>query len=248
MVALSWQVSLLLQLGWVCWDLHCLQQLLNPILSSNCLQRKSSEDVEVMWEARSRPGCEGPQRKCTGYLSTTSCKMKLTGDQREDVKEVNGIVEDRKQSDTQLTWNVRWVAHLLSVAADHCQLWTIFLRVLVHLDTDFFSSINFELRITRYGIVHETIMNLFKISLDASLCQNMENMVMCLFSSLPKSVTMKYLLLNDLILSWEKIECPWKDASGGFTFFQEMSKSAIDNSLIPTKKAFWALRFWNCFA
>ena len=29
----------------------------------------------------------------------------------------------------------------------------IFLRVRVHLDTDFFSSINFELRVTKYGIL-----------------------------------------------------------------------------------------------
>ena len=45
----------------------------------------------------------------------------------------------------------------------------IFLRVLVHLDTDFFSSINFELRFTKYGIFQETIVNPFKIPLDASL-------------------------------------------------------------------------------
>ena len=34
----------------------------------------------------------------------------------------------------------------------------------------------------------------------------------------------------------------------GFTFFPEMSTSAMDNSLIPMKKAFWALHFWNCIA
>ena len=33
----------------------------------------------LLWEARSRPGRQGPQRKCAGYLSTTSWKMKLTG-------------------------------------------------------------------------------------------------------------------------------------------------------------------------
>ena len=34
----------------------------------------------------------------------------------------------------------------------------------------------------------------------------------------------------------------------GFTLFQEMSTSAIDNALIPIKKACCALHFWNCFA
>ena len=37
----------------------------------------------------------------------------------------------------------------------------IFLRVLVHLDTDLFSSIIFELRFTKYGIFQETIVNPF---------------------------------------------------------------------------------------
>ena len=32
-----------------------------------------------VWEARSRPGCQGPQRKYAGYLSTTSWKLKLSG-------------------------------------------------------------------------------------------------------------------------------------------------------------------------
>ena len=52
MVAHAKQVSLFLQLDF--WflvefvgSLHYLQQLLNPILSSNCLWRKSSEEVEV---------------------------------------------------------------------------------------------------------------------------------------------------------------------------------------------------------
>ena len=32
-----------------------------------------------LWEARSRPGCPGPQRKCAGYLSSTSWKLKVSG-------------------------------------------------------------------------------------------------------------------------------------------------------------------------
>ena len=37
----------------------------------------------------------------------------------------------------------------------------IFLRVLVHMDTDFFSSIMFELRFTKFRIIQETIVNPF---------------------------------------------------------------------------------------
>ena len=53
----------------------------------------------------------------------------------------------------------------------------IFLRFLVHLDTDFFSSIMFEMRFKKYGIFQETIVNPFKIPLDASLSQIMGNEV-----------------------------------------------------------------------
>ena len=38
-----------------------------------------------LWEARSRPGCQGPQRKCAGYLSTTSWKLKLSGSRKNRV-------------------------------------------------------------------------------------------------------------------------------------------------------------------
>ena len=53
----------------------------------------------------------------------------------------------------------------------------IFLRVLVHLDKDFFSSIIFELRFTKFGIFLESIVNPLKTSLDASLSQIMGNMM-----------------------------------------------------------------------
>ena len=49
-----------------------------------------------------------------------------------------------------------------------CSIGGIFLRVLVHLDADFFSSINADLRFTKYGIFLEAIVNPFKSSLDAS--------------------------------------------------------------------------------
>ena len=70
----------------------------------------------------------------------------------------------------------------------------IFLRVVVHLDTDFSSSIMFELRFRKYGIG-----NPFKIPLDASLSQIMGNMMVSLFFSLPISMAMRSLLFNDII-------------------------------------------------
>ena len=48
----------------------------------------------------------------------------------------------------------------------------IFLRIRVHLDTDFFSSIMFELRFTKDGIFQETIVNPFKIPLGCISCSN----------------------------------------------------------------------------
>ena len=77
----------------------------------------------------------------------------------------------------------------------------IFLRVLVHLDTDFFSSIMFELRFTKYGIFQETIVVPFKNTLDASLSHIMGNMIVSLLCSLPISMAMRSSLLNDLFLN-----------------------------------------------
>ena len=77
----------------------------------------------------------------------------------------------------------------------------IFLRVLVHLDTDFFSSIMFELRCTKFRIVHKTMVDPLKIPLDASLSQIMGNMIVSLFFSLPISMAMRSPLLNDIILN-----------------------------------------------
>ena len=59
-----------------------------------------------MWKARSRPGCQGPQRKYAGYVSTASWKLKLSGSRNSRViremmrkeGEVNGEVEEIKNS------------------------------------------------------------------------------------------------------------------------------------------------------
>ena len=52
-----------------------------------------------MLEARSRPGCQGPQQEYAGMLCTTSWKMKLTGRRREDEEgEVKGDVETIRET------------------------------------------------------------------------------------------------------------------------------------------------------
>ena len=84
----------------------------------------------------------------------------------------------------------------------------IFLRILVHLDTDFFSSIMFELRFTKFRIFQKAIVDPFKTHLDASLFQIMGNMIVSSFWSFPISMAMMSLLLNDIILNWEKVQCP----------------------------------------
>ena len=75
----------------------------------------------------------------------------------------------------------------------------IFLRVLVHFDTHFFISIMFELGCTKFRIFQETIVNPFKIPLDASLSQIMGNMIVSLLTSLPISMAMRSSLLNDIV-------------------------------------------------
>ena len=75
----------------------------------------------------------------------------------------------------------------------------IFLRVLVQLDADFFSSINAELRFTKHGVVLEAIVNPFKTFLDASLSQTMGNKMFSLFFSLPITMAMMSPFLNDIV-------------------------------------------------
>ena len=74
----------------------------------------------------------------------------------------------------------------------------IFLRKFVHLDTDFFSSIMFEVRFTKFRIFQEAIVNPFKTPLNASLSQIMGNMIVSLFFSFPISMAMRSSLLNDI--------------------------------------------------
>ena len=104
----------------------------------------------------------------------------------------------------------------------------------------------FELRFTKDGIFQETIVNPFKIPLDASLSQIMGNMMVSFFFSLPISMAMTSSLLDNIILNRVKVQCSLNGASAGFTFFQEMPANAIDDALTPIQKAFFALRFRIC--
>ena len=78
---------------------------------------------------------------------------------------------------------------------------SIFLRKLVHLDTDLFISIKFELRCTKLRIVHKATVDRLKMPLDASLSQIMGIMIISLFCSFLISVAMRSSLLNDIILN-----------------------------------------------
>ena len=77
----------------------------------------------------------------------------------------------------------------------------IFVRKLVHLDTDLFISIMFELRCTKFRIVHKTTADPLKMPLDACLSQIMSNKMVSLFCGFPRSVAMKSSLLKDIILN-----------------------------------------------
>ena len=69
---------------------------------------------------------------------------------------------------------------------------------------------------------------------------------LCVGFAVPSTVGS--LLLDDVARNWESIQSPLTKILTGFAFNQEMSTGATDHSLIPIKKAFWVLHFWNCFA
>ena len=106
-----------------------------------------------------------------------------------------------------------------------------------------FSSVHrfYELRITKNWISLETIVNSIIIILDASLPRVVghEVLFLCFGFAVPNTVVS--LLLDDVVRDGENIQSPLsKKNLAGFAFNQEMSTIAIDHSLIPKKKAFWA--------
>ena len=66
---------------------------------------------------------------------------------------------------------------------------------------------------------------------------------LCFSFSVPS--TSRSHLLDDVVLDWECVLPPLMKMLADVTFFQEMSTSLIDNSLIPVKKAWCAVR--KCF-
>ena len=77
----------------------------------------------------------------------------------------------------------------------------------------------------------------------------MGNTVLLLFLSLPITMAMRSPFLNDIVRELrEDIQCPSEDTSAGLILSQEMPASAVDDALIPIKKAFFALRFRICLA
>ena len=76
---------------------------------------------------------------------------------------------------------------------------SIFLRDLVHLDTDFFSSIMFELRFTKSLNFQEAVVNPFKSSFSASSSQIVGNKMVSLFFSLPVPIAMRSHFLNHTV-------------------------------------------------
>ena len=76
----------------------------------------------------------------------------------------------------------------------------------------------------------------------------MSDEVLLLFFSLPITMARRSPFLNDIVRDWEKIQCPSEDTSAGLILFQEMPASAVDDVLIPARKAFFALHFRICLA
>ena len=66
----------------------------------------------------------------------------------------------------------------------------------------------------------------------------MGNEVLSLFFSLPMTIAMKSSFLNDIVRDGENIQLPSVDTSAGLIFSQEMPTSAVNDALIPIKKAF----------
>ena len=93
-----------------------------------------------------------------------------------------------------------------------------------------------ESRSVEFFFFSETIVNSFKFLFETSP----SSIVGYEFSSAVPS-TSRSPLLDNVVLDWESIQPPLLKMLAGFTFFEEMSTSAKDNSFIPIKKAFWAL-------
>ena len=66
----------------------------------------------------------------------------------------------------------------------------------------------------------------------------MGNKVLSLFFSLPITIAMRSPFLNDIVRDGENILSPLVKMSAGFIFSQKMPTSAVNDALMPVKKAF----------
>ena len=66
----------------------------------------------------------------------------------------------------------------------------------------------------------------------------MGNKVLSLFFSLPMTIAMRSPFLNDMVRDGENIQLPSVDTSAGCILSQEKPSNAVNDALIPVKKAF----------
>ena len=121
----------------------------------------------------------------------------------------------------------------------------IFVRKIVHFDTNFFISIMFELGCTKLRIFQEAIVDPFEMLLDAPLFQIMGLMIFFLFWSFPISVAMRSSLLNYVLWNSEKVQCIFNETSMGRNFFQEVPACAIDDAFTPEKIGILCTASWG---
>ena len=90
-------------------------------------------------------------------------------------------------------------------------------------------------------------MNPFKFLFETSPSSivGYEMLFLCFSSAVPS--TSRSLILDNVVLDWESVQSPLIKMLTGFTFFQEMSTSAIDNSLIPIKKGILSIAVLELF-
>ena len=148
----------------------------------------------------------------------------------------------------QMCWELDQVFLYLSYSSDEnrqvksfCATSSIWIHFASVRSVLFCESRNFK-------IFLKAIVNSFQFLFETSPPRIMghEMLFLCISFAVPS--TTRSPLLDDVVLDWESIQSPLVKKLAGFTFFEEMSTSALDNSLIPIKKAFWALHVENCFA
>ena len=147
-------------------------------------------------------------------------------------------------------WFVQWDTPVFLMSLELFRGWAIgmvFLCWFVHLDALILGPANFELRIKIFWISLEAIVNSVKFLLESSPPRIVGHEMLFLCHSFAVPRTTKSLFFDDVVLDWS-IQSPVVNILAGFAFNQEMLTNAVNDALIPLKKAFWTLHFWNCFA